>query len=70
MNLFRLLLLALAVYFVWRLINVSRRSPAAPPTGSTDSADFEPMQRCAQCGTHLPASSLSRAGICGRCGDR
>lgn len=30
---------------------------------------FEPMGRCPQCGTYLPASTLSRSGRCGRCSD-
>lgn len=66
MNLFRLLLIAAAAWIVWRLIGGARgaalRSSREPPP-----ATYEPMARCARCGTHLPAAALSRAGLCGRC---
>ncbi|WP_043113185.1 hypothetical protein [Solimonas flava] len=72
MNLFRLLLLGAALYIVWRLLTVARRAttqqrPPAPRAPS--SAHYEPMARCARCSTYLPASSLSRAGLCGRCSE-
>ncbi|WP_020649540.1 hypothetical protein [Solimonas variicoloris] len=73
MNLFRLLLLGAALYIVWRLVSVARRAatqqrppaPRPPPP----SAHYEPMARCARCSTYLPAGSLSRAGLCGRCSE-
>lgn len=73
MNLFRLLLLGAALYIVWRLLTVARRAatqqrPPAPRPPSS-SAHYEPMARCARCNTYLPASSLSRAGLCGRCSE-
>lgn len=65
---FRLILLIAAAWIVWRLlrglrVHVSRVD--SPPQTPKDS--FEPMARCARCGVHLPASSLSPAGLCGRC---
>jgi len=72
MNLFRLLLLAVAVYVVWRLLKIALRKPA-PPGGAQAQrpADepFETMVRCSSCGTYLPARSLSASGRCGRCSD-
>jgi hypothetical protein len=64
---FRLLLIAAAVWVVWRLlrgvrVHVERVQPPPPER-------FEPMARCAKCGTHLPASSLSKSGTCGRCSE-
>lgn len=63
---FRLLLIAAAVYIVWRLlrgvrINVERVQPPQQR--------YEPMARCAKCGTHLPAAALSRSGLCGHCAE-
>ena len=62
---FRLLLIAAAVFIVWRLlrglrIHVERVQPPAPER-------YEPMAQCAKCGTHLPAAALSKSGCCGRC---
>ncbi|TXH03889.1 MAG: hypothetical protein E6R07_10795 [Nevskiaceae bacterium] len=64
---FRLLLLAAAAFIVWRLlrgvrIHVERVQPPPPER-------YEPMARCAKCGTHLPAAALSRSGLCGRCAE-
>ncbi|WP_459743766.1 PP0621 family protein [Pseudomonas sp. 3A(2025)] len=42
-------LIAVAVWFVKRLLN-PRKPPAAPPAP----AEPAPMVRCAQCGVHLP----------------
>ena len=66
MNLFKLLLLAAAVWIVWRLlrglrVQVTRiETPPAQP-------EFEAMARCARCGVHLPDSALSPGGLCGKC---
>ncbi|MGH8457376.1 MAG: hypothetical protein ACRETW_05695 [Stenotrophobium sp.] len=65
---FRLVLLAAFIWIVWRLlrglrINVER----VPPPQAPD--HFEPMARCARCGTHLPAAALSKSGLCGRCAE-
>lgn len=70
MNVLRLLLLAIVAYAVWRLLGLSRRAvpPSAAPRSDRETS-YEPMARCAQCGTHLPASALSRSGRCGRCSD-
>lgn len=72
MNLFRFLLLAAAIYLIVRLIRASRASitrKSAPPPPSRPEQSYEPMGRCARCGTHLPQSALSRAQLCGRCSD-
>lgn len=66
MTLFRLFLLALAVWILWRLlrgvrVHFSRVQPPAEPP------QFEPMSRCTGCGVHLPAAALSAGGLCGKC---
>lgn len=66
-HMFRLLLIAAAIWIVWRIlkgfrIHVERVQPPPPES-------FEPMARCAKCGTHLPASALSKSGTCGRCSE-
>jgi len=58
-----LLLIALAV-IVWRLV---RRALAPPPAPSGEAPRFEPMARCARCGTHVPRAELDAAGVCARC---
>lgn len=68
MNLFRILLLCLAVWIVWRLlrgwrVQVSRNAP--PEQKPVE--DFEKITRCAACGVHLPVSALSPTGRCGKC---
>ena len=66
MNLFKLLLIAAAVWIVWRLlrglrVHVTRiETPPSPP-------EFEKMARCARCGVHLPGPALSSGGLCGKC---
>lgn len=67
MNILRLLLLVAAAWLVWRIVRqvraqLQQRRP--PPTDA-----FEPMARCAQCGTFLPANALSASGKCGRCSE-
>ena len=72
MNLFRLLLIAGAIWLVWRLlrgvqVHISRIERPAPPVPGRPDGDYEPMAKCARCGVHLPASALSPAGLCGKC---
>jgi hypothetical protein len=62
MNLFRLLLLGVAAYTVWRLLKLSRRDVVAVVAPA-----YEAMARCEDCGTHLPVRALSPRGRCGRC---
>lgn len=72
MNLFRFLLLAAAIYLIVRLIRAGRASISrknAAPQPPRPEQTYEPMGRCARCGTHLPQSALSRAQLCGRCSD-
>lgn len=64
---FRLLLIAAAIWIVWRIlkgfrIHIERVQPPPPEK-------FEPTARCAKCGTHLPAAALSKSGTCGRCSE-
>ena len=68
MNLFRILLLCLAVWIVWRLLRGWRvRVSRDTPPQETQAQDFEKITRCAQCGVHLPVSALSPSGRCGKC---
>ena len=61
----KFLLLAAFAWIAWRLFQHYQRVQALkqPPPQE----QFEPMQRCASCGTYLPARSLSSDGRCGRC---
>lgn len=67
---FRLLLIAAAIFIVWRLLRGFRvhieRIPPPPPQQPDR---YEPMARCAKCGCHLPAAALSKSGLCGRCAE-
>lgn len=67
MNLFRLLLVGAAIYLVWRMLNPPRRRDSAHQRAANTAPDYERMARCAQCGTHLPLTTLSPSGRCGRC---
>ncbi|NKF21390.1 PP0621 family protein [Solimonas marina] len=68
MSLFRLLLLGAAVWLVWRwLFPQPRRPRTAATSRPAPPPDYERMLRCAQCGTHMPATSLSPDGRCDRC---
>lgn len=68
MNLLRLLLLAAAIWLVWRIVRQVRgQLQRRPPPPEVDS--YEPMAPCARCGTYLPAKSLNKAGLCGRCSE-
>lgn len=62
MNLFRFLLLLAAAYLAWRLWQRFFVTPAAPPKD-----EYLPTARCAKCGAHVAAGSLSSQGYCGRC---
>jgi hypothetical protein len=66
-DMFRLLLLAAALWILWRIfkgfrIHIERLQ--TPPTET-----FEPMGRCAKCGIHTPAETLNKSGVCGRCAE-
>lgn len=67
MNILRLLIIVAAAWLVWRIVKqVRSQLPRQnPPPGDL----YEPMARCAKCGTHLPAKALNSAGLCGRCGE-
>lgn len=64
MNILRLLLLVAAVWLVWRIVR-QVRGQLQQRQGPTD--EFEPMARCAQCSTFLPARALDAEGKCARC---
>lgn len=55
-----LLLLALA-WLLWRVVKnlLAPRAPAPP--------EFQPVARCASCGTHVPREQLDAAERCPRC---
>ena len=55
-----LLLLALA-WLLWRVVK-NLLAPRAPPP-----PEFQPVARCASCGTHVPREQLDAAERCPRC---
>ena len=63
----RLLLLVALGWIAWRLYQQFQRGQALRQPPPQD--QFEPMQRCAKCGTYLPAKALSSDGRCGRCSE-
>ncbi|HVT36422.1 MAG TPA: hypothetical protein VHE37_12620 [Nevskiaceae bacterium] len=65
MSLFKLLLIGAAIWIALRYLR--RAGEAAPPRAKGD--DYIVMARCAQCGVHLPSSSLTADGRCGKCSD-
>jgi len=71
MNLFRILILGLLVWFVlrvlksWRVEISPREQPPAQRGGGQDR--YEPMAQCSQCGVHLPRRALAQSGRCGSC---
>ena len=68
MNLFRLLLIGVAIWFGLRLYRQWKLNQAESRVGRQRAPDaFEPMVRCRSCGVHLPASAVSSAGLCGKC---
>ncbi|HWU69461.1 MAG TPA: hypothetical protein VN046_11310, partial [Stenotrophobium sp.] len=70
-GMFRFLLIGFAIWLVWRLLRSVhiQVGPVAPPRPPSSPDHYEPMARCARCGTHLPASALSKSGLCGRCNE-
>ncbi|MDP9142548.1 MAG: hypothetical protein M3O62_17390 [Pseudomonadota bacterium] len=71
MTIVRILLFAAAVWLVWRIFRQVRAQldqPAQPRDELRDE-HYEPMARCAKCGTHMPAKVLNSKGTCGRCGE-
>ncbi|HEY1075675.1 MAG TPA: PP0621 family protein [Fontimonas sp.] len=71
MTFLRILLLVAAAWLVWRIFRQVRAQLQAPTAPQNDVRDdhFEPMARCAQCGTHMPAKVLNSKGTCGRCSE-
>ena len=73
MNLFRILILGLLVWFVLRVLKSWRVeiSPRNPPQnrggGRADQDRYEPMAQCSQCGVHLPQRALTQSGRCSAC---
>ncbi len=73
MNLFRLLVLGLLVWFVmrvlksWRVEISPRDLPQRRPGGGKSQDIYEPMAQCSQCGVHLPQRALAQSGRCGAC---
>lgn len=70
MTLLRFLLLAAAAWLVWRIfrqVQAQLDRPSPPRDEAPDT--YEPMARCAKCGTHMPAKVLNSKGTCGRCSE-
>lgn len=65
MNLFRILLLLVAAYLIWRLW----QRFFATPTVSPPKDEYLPTARCGKCGAHVAPGSLSTQGLCGRCAE-
>ncbi|MDB5986975.1 MAG: hypothetical protein JWR16_2028 [Nevskia sp.] len=73
MNLFRILILGLLVWFVlrvlksWRVEISPRDLPQSQGRKRADQDRYEPMAQCSQCGVHLPQRALATSGRCGAC---
>lgn len=66
--LIRLLLLAAAIWFGWKLWKGWKQSQQMlREAEQRDPERFEPTVRCTRCGVHLPASAVSATGRCGNC---
>jgi hypothetical protein len=67
MNVFRLLILCLLAWFVYRTLR-SWSSDAGPNKPRPRSPqDYEMMARCLRCGVFVPRDSLSDRGRCRNC---
>jgi hypothetical protein len=68
MNLFRLFILGILVFFVWRVLRSwsSEGGPAAGPQRRTPE-QFEMMARCLGCGVFVPRETLNDDGRCRNC---
>ncbi len=67
---FRLLLIAAAVWILWRLARIGlQQLERRPPPGEDQDPPFVATARCPQCGTHLPQEQMNAQGRCPRCGD-
>lgn len=68
MNLFRLVILGLLAWFVYKVLRSwsSDGTPTKPRPRSTPE-QFEMMARCLRCGVFVPRDSLSDRGRCRNC---
>ena len=67
-RIFQLLILIGLAAIVWRLVRDALAGPGpGPSTGPGEAPPYEPMGRCAKCGTHVPGTQLDAAGLCPRC---
>jgi len=65
MSIFRLLVLGLIAWFVYRIL---RSWSATPGTGRRPGPEqYELMARCGRCGVHLPRDAISERGRCSAC---
>jgi hypothetical protein len=65
MNVFRFLLLCLILWIAYRaLLGPGGRAQTRQAPPGKD--EFEPMERCARCGVHMPRSVLD-GGLCSGC---
>ena len=62
----KLLIIGVVVWLLLRgLRGVFGGEARAPKPAAPE--HYEPMARCARCGVYLPASALSKSGLCGNC---
>jgi hypothetical protein len=67
MNLFRLLILGMLAWLVYRvLLSWSNEGGPAKPRPRTPE-QFESMARCMGCGVFVPRGSLNDSGRCRKC---
>lgn len=67
MNLFRLVILGLLAWFVWRVLRSwgDEGGPRKPKAPRPD--QYEMMGRCLGCGTFVPRETISDNGRCRSC---
>lgn len=67
MSIFRLLLIAAALYLLWRLGRVLLKKLNSK---NESEPQYLPTVACARCATHVPPDTLSPSGLCGKCSAR
>lgn len=67
MNLFRLVILGILAFFVWRVLRSwnSDGAPAKPRARTPE--QYELMSRCLGCGVFVPRGALNDSGRCRDC---
>ncbi len=67
MNLFRLLILGLLAWFVYRMLRSWSSDGGAGRPRPRNPQDYEMMARCLRCGVFVPRDVLSERGRCRSC---